>query len=297
MTSPGWLKSTIVRIRMVGLRMFFRAVGPLHPRWAARVALDLWFTVPTPLPAAPLPQGGEAFSVVSAGARVRGHVWGTGPVVYLVHGWGGRGSQLAAYVEPLVAAGHRVVLFDGPSHGDSGPGAHGPTRTHGLELAHALDAVVARFGPADTVIAHSLGAIATYLTQRLGRLAPRRVVLIAPMVESASLFDAFQAALGFGDRTRRAFDRHVDEFVGLSVAEFDARVQAAHVPAVPTLVVHDLTDRQTAYAEARTLVDTLPQARLLTTDALGHRRILGDRRVVREVLGFLGHRESSEVVA
>ncbi|MDP3890444.1 alpha/beta fold hydrolase [Nocardioides sp.] len=297
MTTTGSLKSTIVRTRMLALRMFFRTVGPLHPRYAARVALDLWFTVPPPPPVAPLPAGGEPFTVVSGGARVRGHAWGSGPAVYLVHGWGGRGSQLAAYVEPLVAAGHRVVLFDGPSHGDSDPGAHGPTRTHGLELAHALDAVVARFGPADTVIAHSLGAIATYLTQRLGRLAPGRVVLIAPMVESASLFDAFQAALGFGDRTRSAFDRRVDEFVGISVEEFDARVQAAHVPPVPTLVVHDLSDRQTPYAQARKLVDALPQARLLTTDALGHRRILGDHKVVREVLGFLGHRESSEVVA
>ena len=40
-----------------------------------------------------LPGGGEAFEVESLGAAVRGHVWGAGPVVYLVHGWGGRGPS------------------------------------------------------------------------------------------------------------------------------------------------------------------------------------------------------------
>ena len=45
----------------------------------------------------------EPFEVESLGAAVRGHVWGEGPVVYLVHGWGGRGSQLASFVEPLRA--------------------------------------------------------------------------------------------------------------------------------------------------------------------------------------------------
>ena len=32
---------------------------------------------------------GEPFEVLSHGHVVRGHFWGTGPVVYLVHGWGG----------------------------------------------------------------------------------------------------------------------------------------------------------------------------------------------------------------
>ena len=94
-----------------------------------------------------LPEGGEPFEVESLGAAVRGHVWGAGPVVYLVHGWGGRGSQLASFVEPLLAGGFRVVMFDAPAHGDSDPGPAGPGRTHGVEFGKALDAVFARYGP------------------------------------------------------------------------------------------------------------------------------------------------------
>jgi pimeloyl-ACP methyl ester carboxylesterase len=264
---------------------------------AGRIARDLWFTVPPLLPATPLPAGGEAFEVESSGSVVRGHAWGTGPAVYLVHGWGGRGSQLAAYVEPLVAAGFRVVMFDAPAHGDSEAGPAGPGRTHGVEFGRALDAAFARFGPAEAVIAHSLGTVSTYLTLRYGWLSTRRLVLLAPMVSAAPLFDQFQRALGFGSRTRRAFDRLVDEFVGIPVEEFDAVYQAAQVDPVPTLVVHDRGDRQTPYADAVRLVGSLPDARLVTTDGLGHRRILKDAAVVREVLTFLREEEQAEGAA
>jgi pimeloyl-ACP methyl ester carboxylesterase len=287
MTLAAFQKSTIVRVKNLGLRTLYRSADVIAPGLAGRLARDLWFTVPPTLAATPLPSGAALFSVTVHGAQVRGHVFGEGPVVYLVHGWGGRGSQLAAFVEPLVATGHRVVMFDAPSHGDSDPGVAGPRRTHGVELGQALDAVFARFGPAEAVVAHSLGAVSTYLALRFGWLGTGRLVLVAPMVDAASLFDQFQAALGFGSRTRRAFDRKVDEFVGIPVAEFDAIVQASYVDPVPTLVVHDRADRQTPYADAVRLVGTLPDARLVTTEQLGHRRILRDPAVVAEVVDFV----------
>jgi pimeloyl-ACP methyl ester carboxylesterase len=289
MTVSSLQKSTIVRTKNAASRAFFRSAEVVAPRLGGRVARDLWFTVPPGIEATPLPEGGEPFEVISRGTTVRGHVWGTGPVVYLVHGWGGRGSQMSAFVEPLVEAGHQVVLFDGPSHGDSGPGRHGPNRTHGVELGQALDEVFARFGPAHAVIAHSLGTIATYLTLRFGWLSTERLVLIAPMVEAESLFDFFQSALGFGPRTRRAFDQSVLEFVSLPVSEFDARVQAAHadVDDVPTLIVHDRKDPQTPYGDAVSLLEALPDARLITTTGLGHRRILSDPEVVSQVVDFI----------
>ncbi len=292
LSSPD--KSTIVRVRNGALRTFFRSADLLAPRVAGRRARDLWFTVPPAMEATPLPAGAEPFTVTAQGARVRGHVFGDGPTVYLVHGWGGRASQLAAFVEPLVATGHRVVLFDAPAHGDSDPGPAGPRRTHGVEFARALDAVFARFGPAEAVVAHSLGAVATYLSLRFGWLGTARLVLLAPMVEAESLFDQFQAALGFGRRTRRAFDREVDAFVGIPVAEFDAVHQASHVDPVPTLVVHDRGDRQTPYADAERLADALPDARLVTTDGLGHRRILRDPAVIARVVEFVGTGDRAE---
>jgi pimeloyl-ACP methyl ester carboxylesterase len=283
-TSPK--KSTIVRTVPSQLRLAFRIGELLAPRLGGRAARDLWFRLPAAAPEASLPPEGEPFTVVAQGAAVRGHVWGDGPVVYLVHGWGGSGGQLASFVGPLRAAGFRVVLFDAPAHGHSDPGPAGPGRTHGVEMGKALDAVAARFGPAHAVCAHSLGALATYLTLRYGWLGTGRLVLLAPMVEVRWLFDGFQRMLGFGPRTRRAFEREVEEFVGIPVDQFDARVQAAHVEPVPTLVVHDRGDRQTPYAAAAGFAEALPHAQLLTTDGLGHQRILRDPGVVAAVVDF-----------
>lgn len=289
-------KSTIVRIKNLATSAFFRYGEYVVPDRVGTVAKDLWFTAPPRLGDLPLPDGGEEFEVTAQGFAVRGFVWGSGRTVYLVHGWGGRGAQFGAMVEPLVAAGFRVVLFDAPSHGSSDRGPAGPRLTTGVEFAKALDAVAAKFGPAEAVIAHSLGTIATYLTLRYGWLGTQRLVFVAPMVDAISLFDLFQGALGFGPRTRRAFDRDVDDLVGFPVADFDARVQARYVDPVPTLVLADRSDRQTPYDDAADFARSVG-AELVTTDGLGHRRILRDPAVIAQVVEFLAPAAALEVTA
>lgn len=292
--------STIVRTRNRAMVAYFRHAERLLPGPAGRLARDLWFTAPPRMAELPVPDGGEAFEVEAQGHVVRGRVWGAGSdsasstrTVYLVHGWGGRGSQFAAMVEPLLESGHQVVMLDAPAHGDSDHGPAGPRRTNGVELAKALDAVFCRFGPAEAVVAHSLGTIATYLALRFGWLGTRRLVLIAPMVESQSLFDQFQAALGFGKRTRRAFDRSILDWIGIPVAEWDARFQAAHVDPVPTLVITDRGDRQTPYDDVVDFAESIG-APLVTTEGLGHRKILRDREVIARVVEFVSGRELQE---
>jgi len=279
-------KSTTVRLKTRAALAFIRYAERVAPRRAGRMARDLWFTAPPRMAELPVPDHGEVFTVQSQGASIRGQVWGNGPVVYLVHGWGGRGSQFAALVQPLLRSGHRVVMFDAPAHGGSGHGPSGPRRTNGVEFARALDDVFARFGPAEAVVAHSLGTISTYLALRFGWLGTERLVLIAPMVESQTLFDGYQSQVGFGPRTRRAFDRSVLEWIGIPVAEFDARVQAEHVDPVPTLVVADRDDRQTPYADAVDLAESTG-ADLMTTRGLGHRKVLRDPQVVQRVVAFI----------
>jgi pimeloyl-ACP methyl ester carboxylesterase len=293
-------KSTIVRFRNLGMQALFRYGEHLAPARTGRLARDLWFSAPPRMPELPVPDGGEPFEVDAQGHAVRGIVWepvaADARTVYLVHGWGGRGAQFGAMVEPLLHAGFRVVTFDAPSHGDSEHGVAGRRRTSGLEFAHALDAVFCRYGPAEAVVAHSLGTIATYLALRFGWLGTERLVFLAPMVESQSLFDAFQASLGFGARTRRAFDRAVDEFVGIAVHEFDARVQAGYAEPVPTLVIADRDDRQTPYADVVDFAGAIG-APLVTTEGLGHRKILRDPAVVKAVVDFVGEERSLEDTA
>jgi pimeloyl-ACP methyl ester carboxylesterase len=240
-----------------------------------------------------LPDGGEPFEVLAQGHAVRGVRWeplaprpSEAGTVYLVHGWGGRGAQFAAMVQPLVDAGLRVVLYDAPAHGDSDHGPAGPGTTNGMEFARALDAVFCAFGPAAAVVAHSMGTISTYLALRHGWVGAERLVFVAPMVEFDGLLDRFQEALGFGPRSRRALERGVEEFVGVAVRDFDARVQAAYSDPLPTLVLTDRGDRQTPYEDVVDFARTIG-APLITTEGLGHRKILRDPVVVNAIVDFL----------
>ena len=288
-----WIqKSTIVRIRNDASQAFFRYGEHVMPRRVGRAAQHLWFSAPPRMADLPVPDGGEPFEVVAQGHLVRGIVWGSSTgstsegVVYLVHGWGGRGSQFGALVEPLLESGHRVVMFDAPAHGDSDHGPAGPRSTNGVEFAKALDAVFCRFGPAEAVVAHSMGTISTYLAMRYGWLGTERLVFVAPMVQFTGLLDQFQDALGFGPRSRRALERGVKDFVGIPVSEFDARIQAAHVDPLPTLILTDRGDRQTPYDDVVDFAETI-DAPLITTEGLGHRKILRDPETVRTIVEFV----------
>jgi pimeloyl-ACP methyl ester carboxylesterase len=56
---------------------------------------------------------------------------------------------------------------------------------------------------------------------------------------------------------------------------------------VPTLVVHDRTDRVNAFADGQAYAHAIRDARLVATEGLGHRKILKDAQVLGEVAIFV----------
>ena len=281
-------KSTIVR----SFGVLERVAPALGARWAER----LWFTVPRAggrrdrvVPP------GRPFQVQVHGRTVAGETWEEGPVeglgarpaVYLVHGWGGWRGQLDAFVASLVEAGHRVVAFDALSHGDSDPGPSGPGRSNALELADALTAVVAAHGPAAAVVAHSLGATAAAYAMRDG-LAVGRAVFVAPMADPLPYTRTFAARLGFGERVRTRLVGRIERRIDLPLSAFSVPAMAATMATPPLLLVHDRHDAETGWPDSQAIADAWPGARLVTTNGLGHRRVLRDPAVVAEVTGFLG---------
>jgi pimeloyl-ACP methyl ester carboxylesterase len=207
--------------------------------------------------------------------------------VYLVHGWGGRSEQFAAMVEPLRRAGYTVVAFDAPSHGESDPGAWGPTSATGVEFGKALDAVFVKFGPGEAAIAHSMGGLATLLALDFGWFGANRLVFVAPMAGYTEAMDVFQSMLGFGPRIRRRVDVKVWRRVGLNDDEFDFRNLWSRLPEpLPALVVQDDTDPQAPYDQSRALAADIG-AEFVTTRRLGHNRVLADERVAERIIGFL----------
>ena len=120
------INSTIVRSNAslwALVRAYFAIASRLLPDLARRHAERL-FTVP-PRYAGRRTQDINARRETVVAGKHSLAVWqigpATAPAVLLVHGWGGRGAQMGAFVAPLLASGHRVVWFDQPGHGESGP--------------------------------------------------------------------------------------------------------------------------------------------------------------------------------
>ncbi|MFM6847549.1 MAG: alpha/beta hydrolase, partial [Terrabacter sp.] len=267
------------------------------PVSAARVAERLWFRLPAPTHAVaevPAPTVrellGAPFEVALRGRVVRGWSWGAGPVVYLVHGWGGSLQQMVPLVAPLLDRGLQVVAFDGLSHGASDAGVHGPRSSDAVELGRALDAVAARFGPARAVVAHSMGALAALLAIRDGWLASERLVLVAPPSGIPELLDRVRRELGLGPRATRRLAERARRRTGYAVDDLDlhriARGLDKH-QRPDLLVVHDLLDREAPHEPSARLVQSWPDAVLLSTAGLGHRRILADPAVGGAVSRFV----------
>lgn len=291
-TSIAGKNSTFVRFPSLSLqgllRAYFAIVSRLLPEVARRHAEQL-FTIP---PRYPGRQGqpADARRATAVAGKHAIAVWAAGPAaapaVLLVHGWGGRGTQMGAFVAPLLAAGYRVIWFDQPGHGASGRGAVSLP-----DFVRAVEAVVAIHGPFAAAIGHSLGAAAIGLALRHGvRLG--RVAFVSPPSSIGEHARNFARLLGITPRVRDAMRRRLEHRFGMRFADIDRIEELARVP-VPALFVHDNDDAEVPIENTLRLSALMPRANMIRTYGLGHYRILREPAVVAAVVDFIGGRTES----
>ena len=222
-------------------------------------------------------------TVEAMGRNLVAYAWGpqSGPRVLLVHGWNGHAGQLTPYVEPLVAAGYRVIAFDGPAHG-----ATAGRFTTARHMGMAVHAVADAFGGVSAVVAHSLGSAAVGIAARAG-LKVERLALVAPVCSPEPYLEAFAGTIGLSERGQQRLSAATRDLAGVaSWSDLDL-MQATHLLPVP-LIVHDRRDRLAPLERSEALVSKWQGGELLVTQGLGHRRILADAHVVDAVVGSLG---------
>jgi pimeloyl-ACP methyl ester carboxylesterase len=201
---------------------------------------------------------------------------GNGAPVLLVHGWEGTHADLDAFVEPLLAQGHRVVALDLPAHG-----ASGGTSVALSAAATALLALGTPCGPFACVVAHSFGCPATAMALERG-LAAERVALVATPARYESFVRTMATAFDVdGDALVAAFAAQ-----GVDVTAFDLP-RTARGMAVPALLVHSDDDRVVGIGGAEAVAAAWAGSRLVRVHGLGHNRILRDPAVVETVVRFV----------
>lgn len=226
----------------------------------------------------------------AAGRRVVGFSRGAGPTVLLVHGWAGRGSQLGAFIEPLVRRGYRAAGVDLPGHGHS-PGSHSSIP----ECAWAVEAVLRDLGDVEAVIAHSIGGVAVTAALRAtdGEISPvERLALIGVADDVGGLTRRITTAMGFDPGVYDQFQRLAERRFDVDFEEYilSSRPQ----PAAEVLGLHADDDREVTVDEARAWADAWPRAGFEIHPGLGHSRILRHPVIVDRVVDFVtGERASS----
>lgn len=263
------------------IRTANRVVGAIAPQLVAEFARRLLMT-----PHAHRPRGYE-LDVLARAQRitfrfgVSGLRWGdSGPVVLMQHGWEGRPTQFAAFIAPLLAAGRQVIAIEAPAHGRS-PGH----QSHVFAFAETLLEVGAEIRGIESVVGHSMGGSAALYAISQGLSASRAVAISAPAALSRVLA-RFADWIALPEAAQRRFVQVVDRHVGVQAEELDV-ARLARGLGIDALIVHDRDDREVPYDEARAWATGWPAAQLLTTQGLGHTRLLTDPAVVESVVGFL----------
>src|SRR5690606_10608701 len=140
------------------LRRLFACLQAISPALAARVAFRMFLrTFRRPVAAedrAALDRA-RRHQLMAGPDPMTVYEWGDGErTVIILHGWGSGAARFTRLAEALQARGWRVLVPDAPGHGAS------PGRSSSLpQFIVALDAIVARFGPPQALVGHSLGAL------------------------------------------------------------------------------------------------------------------------------------------
>ncbi len=207
-----------------------------------------------------------------------------GPVVLLVHGWGGHAGQMLALADSLQAKGLRPVIVELPAHGRSA-GSISTLPQFARAIEYAAARIVQQGHSLHALVAHSLAANAAAYAVSRG-LPVGRLVLMAPPASPYEYTRLFAHVFGLSENTRAAMQRRVEAREGILMPQFEPAAVGPRIKQ-PTLVVHDRRDSINRFADGEAYRDAIAGARLMATDDLGHRRVLKDPAVLHELTAFV----------
>lgn len=200
--------------------------------------------------------------------------------ILLVHGWSGRGTQLSKIADALLKIGYSTISFDGPAHGRS----TGKT-TNMLEFIDTVFEVNKKYGPFEAAIGHSLGSM-TLVNAASRGFKTNAMILIGSGDKIDDIIYDFTNKLGLkekiGDSIKMGFDKIAME----DVNNYSASIAAEDVK-IPVLLFHDKNDLDSPLSSSENIHEKLKNSELIITEGLGHRKILGDAKVILKLIDFI----------
>lgn len=257
-----------------------RVLSLIQPEVAVRKAGNLFFT-----PRRHESKGWEQHAE-SVGRRMTlkngasAIVWGEGVPILLMHGWEGRATQMAGFINPLASKGFQLIAIDAPAHGMSDGKQSNPMR-----FIESMFLAEKAFGSFYAVIGHSMGGGCALYCVSEG-LQAEKVVSIAGPASFQRVSKRFASFIGLADHIVEKFVQHVEHVVGIPFEDIDLVSRAPEVTQ-NVLIVHDSGDEEIPYRDAQHLTQAMPNSHLYNTVGLGHRKIMRSSLVIDTVSNFV----------
>lgn len=200
--------------------------------------------------------------------------------VLLVHGWNGRGTQLVSIAKAFKELNYTIVSFDAPGHGKS-------TKTN-ANMKHFIEAVFEldkKYNGFDVMIGHSLGGMS--VINSLGRgLQTDKAVIIGSGNTTKAITEDFLGTIGMKQKLTPILINLFERKYNDKMTNYDVANQALKVN-IPILIIHDKNDKDVPFTAAEAISANLQNNELLITTGLGHRKILGDEKVIEKIVQFV----------
>jgi len=200
--------------------------------------------------------------------------------VLLVHGWSGRATQLVKIADELVHMGYQIISFDAPAHGKS----QGKSTLMPEFIASILE-IEKQFGPFEFAIGHSLGGMSV-LNALKQNLKVKKAVIIGSGDIIQDIIDDFVKQLQLKPNIAPLLKDHFEKKYGENMESYSSHLAAKAVK-IPTLIIHDKIDTDVDVKAAHNINKHLLNSELIITEGLGHRKILGNEKVINKIKGFL----------
>jgi len=199
--------------------------------------------------------------------------------VLLVHGWSGRGTQLVNIARALRKKGYMIISFDAPAHGKS----QGKT-SHMILFIECILELERIYGKFDITIGHSLGGMSVINAIKRG-FKPEKAVIIGSADVVSDIFEGFIESLQLKEKFFFRLKEKFEKKFNSALSDYDV-FRAAKMVSIPVFVIHDKQDTNVPYSCAEHIYENLPNGKLLLTEGLGHRKILGDANVIQQIIDF-----------
>ena len=263
-----------------------KALQAISPKQAERFAAKLFQTpvkYPTPKREEHMERDAikDRLEVPSIEKTIQTFRYGNGAKkVLLVHGWCGRGTQLVKIADALVERGYTTYSFDGPAHGKSSG-----KKTNMLEFVKCILEMERVYGPFEAAVGHSLGSMALLYSVKEG-LNLQAMALIGSGDKIEEIIYDFTDKLGLQRSIGIRLKESLDQKFNIDINTFSASSSAAHVD-IPVFLIHDQQDVDSPVEASLKINQILKRSKLLLTQGLGHIKILGDPKVIKQLLEFL----------